>query len=240
MNYYYITGTSKGLGKELALQILSNKNNYVFGISRTQTIEHKNYEHILLDLDNLDAVNSFNFPNHNDAKSITLINNAGIIGEIKAVGNRTNNDIISTYNINSIAPSILMNEFVKAYQNTDLNKTILNISSGAGRHTIESWAVYCASKSALDMYSQVFYDEQKHQQKNKAIKIYSVAPGIVDTPMQDEIRKAKAKDFPIVGNFINYKKSGALNSPKEIAEILISFLDNSKKYKKVIYDVREL
>ena len=240
MNYYYITGTSKGLGKELAKQLLSNKNNFVYGISRSQTIEHKNYTHISLDLNNLSSIKAFNFKQFTDAESINLINNAGIIGEIKAVGNRSENDIISTYNINSIAPSILMNKFAQMYQNIEPDKTILNISSGAGRHTIESWAVYCASKAALDMYSQVFYDEQKHQQKEKSIKIFSIAPGIVDTPMQDEIRKAKIEDFPIVENFINYKKSGTLSSPKEISEKLISFLQKSKKYKNVIYDVREL
>jgi len=240
MNYFYITGTSKGLGKSLSLNLLSNKKNFVYGLSRTKTINHKNYNHISIDLDKLDDVTKFNFVLPNNAKKIVLINNAGIIGEIKKVGNRNTQDIISTFNINTIAPSILMNKFISKFQNTDVETVILNISSGAGRHTIESWAAYCASKSALDMYSQVIYDEQKHLKKDQAVKIYSIAPGIVDTPMQDQIRLANKLDFPIVDNFINYKKTGVLSSSNHISEILIKFLENTHKYKNVIYDVREL
>jgi len=240
MNYFYITGTSKGLGKSLAEKLLSDKNNFVYGLSRTQIINHKNYKHISMDLSKLDEVEKFDFDLPSDAKKVILINNAGIIGEIKKVGDRTTQDIISTFNINTTAPSILMNSFIAKFQNQDIEKIILNISSGAGRHTIESWAAYCASKSALDMYSQVIYDEQKHFKKETAVKIYSVAPGIVDTPMQDQIRLADKSDFPIVDNFINYKKTGVLSSTSEISEILINFLKNSQKYKNVIYDVREL
>ena len=240
MNYFYITGTSKGLGKSLAEKILSDKENFVFGLSRTQSINHRNYKHFHIDLSKLEEVKNFDFVLPNDAKKLVLINNAGIIGEIKKVGNRNTDDIISTFNINTTAPSILMNSFIAKYQKIEIEKIILNISSGAGRHTIESWAAYCASKSALDMYSQVIYDEQKHFKKETAVKIYSVAPGIVDTPMQDQIRLAAKTDFPIVDSFINYKNAGALSSPSEISEILIKFLENSQKYKNVIYDVREL
>ena len=239
MNYFYITGTSKGLGKSLALNLLSDKENFVYGLSRTKTINHKNYNHISIDLDKLEDVAKFNFVLPNNAKKIVLINNAGVIGEIKKVGNRNTQDIISTFNINTTAPSILMNKFISEFQSIDIETTILNISSGAGRHTIESWAAYCASKSALDMYSQVIYDEQKHFKKEQTVKIYSIAPGIVDTPMQDQIRLADKSDFPIVGNFINYKNSGALSSTSEISEILIKFIENTHKYKNVIYDVRE-
>jgi benzil reductase ((S)-benzoin forming) len=240
MNYFYITGTSKGLGNALSNEILETENNFVFGLSRTKTINHKNYSHIEIDLNNFNDLDSLNFEHHENAEKIVLINNAGVIGEIKKVGDRSTKDIISNYNINSIAPSILMNKFINKYQNTDAEKTILNISSGAGRHTIESWATYCASKAALDMYSQVIFDEQKHFAKEKAIKIYSIAPGIVDTPMQDEIRKVNSSDFPIVGNFINYKNSGSLSSPEEVSKKLIDFINNSKKHKNVIYDVREI
>ena len=240
MNYFYITGTSKGLGKSLANQVLSDKNNFVIGLSRTQTITHKNYFHINIDLNKIEDLDKFNFEKHKDAEKIVLINNAGIIGEIKKAGNRSTKDIISTYNINTIAPSILMNTFISQFQNIDIEKIILNISSGAGRHTIESWATYCASKAALDMYSQVIFDEQKQFKKEKAVKIYSIAPGIVDTTMQDEIRKASPSDFPIVENFINYKNTGALSSAKEISEKLIQFIENSYKFKDVIYDVRQL
>ena len=240
MNVYFITGTSKGIGYNLAIQLLDNDNNYVFGISRSNSINHINFSHISIDFSNIDRVRNFEFTLPENTSKIILINNAGIIGEIKQIGKLNNDSIVDTYNINTISPSILMNKFVSKFQNVDVEKIILNISSGAGRHSISSWATYCATKSALDMFSQVIYDEQKQIKKEFAVKIYSIAPGIVDTPMQNKIREATNDDFSIVNQFIDYKEKGLLTSPVEVAEKLISFLNNSNKYKEVIYDIRNL
>ncbi len=243
MKHYIITGTSKGLGKAICQELLKNNDVKITGLSRTNTISHKNYSHLTIDLSDINQVYNFNF---NDVKldssvdKIILINNAGIIGDIKPVGAISNKEIFNTYQINTITPSILMNKFAEKYQFIDTEKIVLNVSSGAGRHSIESWSAYCASKSALDMFSLVFYDEQKHHKKNKAIKIYSIAPGIVDTPMQTQIRNTDKKDFPLVDKFIEYKKQNLLSSSTEIAKKIISFIENSHKYKSVLYDVREL
>ena len=240
MNIYFITGTSKGIGYNIAVSLLKNSSNFVYGLSRTNTIINNNFTHVKIDLSDIEQVNNFNFEINDKIDEIVLINNAGIIGDIKQTGKVSNKSITDTYNINTIAPSVLINKFISQFQNEEVEKIILNISSGAGRHTISSWASYCASKSALDMYSQVVYDEQKRINRKKSVKIYSIAPGIVDTPMQDVIRSAKVEDFEFVNQFIDYKEKLQLTSPKEVAEKLISFLNNSNKYKNVIYDLREL
>jgi benzil reductase ((S)-benzoin forming) len=56
-----------------------------------------------------------------------------------------------------------MNNFIKKYQTYTNKRTILNVSSGAGRHAIDAWSVYCASKSALDMISETINTEQNFQ-----------------------------------------------------------------------------
>jgi len=48
LNYYYITGTSRGIGKAFAEYLLEDPSNYVIGISREKTIEHPNYRHFFL------------------------------------------------------------------------------------------------------------------------------------------------------------------------------------------------
>ena len=240
MNIYFITGTSKGIGYNIAVSLLKDSSNFVYGLSRTNTIKNDNFTHIKIDLSDIEQVNNFSFEVNDKIDKIVLINNAGIIGDIKQTGKVSNKSIIDTYNINTIAPSVLINKFIAQFQNEEVEKIILNISSGAGRHTISSWATYCASKSALDMYSQVVYDEQKRIQRKKSVKIYSIAPGIVDTPMQDVIRNAKVEDFEFVNQFIVYKEKSQLTSPTDVADKLISFLNNSNKYKNVIYDLREL
>jgi len=236
MKIYYITGTSKGLGKAISEVLLQDSENFVIGISRNKTIENKNYKHISVDLSKPESVIDFKFDIFDNAASYTLINNAGIIGDIKHIGDIDNKKIIDTYNVNIVSPSILINNFVRDYKSVDLQKTILNISSGAGRHSIESWSSYCASKAAMDMFSLVANDDFNYL-SGKNFKIFSIAPGIVDTPMQDDIRAANKDDFSMVENFKTYKNQNLLSSPYKIAKQLIVLIN--KNIDKIILDVRE-
>lgn len=53
MDVYFITGTSRGLGKSLAEELLNGKGNRVFGIGRNCTISHNRYHHHELDVRDL-------------------------------------------------------------------------------------------------------------------------------------------------------------------------------------------
>ncbi len=238
MNYYYITGTSRGIGKALAEQLLKNKNNYVIGISRTKSIESENYEHINLDISDLPSISDFQFIDIIDANSITLINNAGVLGDVREIGGIDNSELIRTFHINTVAPSILTNNFIAAYQNANGRKVVLNVSSGAGRRVMESWSGYCASKAALDMFSNVANSEQK--QKDNPIRIFSVAPGVVETQMQEEIRSLTEEQFAGVQLFVDMKQQNTLSTTDEAAANLIAVIENCEKYSEAILDVREL
>ena len=91
MKYYFITGTSQGIGKALAETLLTEPNTKVFGTARHQTISHPNYQHLILDLsqheDLIEKLPEF-FPELNDAEELILVNNAGIIGEIGYLGEK--------------------------------------------------------------------------------------------------------------------------------------------------------
>lgn len=240
MNYYYITGTSRGIGKALALLLLQENNNYVIGLSRTNTIEHERYEHINIDLSNFQQIENYGFIDILDVEKVVLVNNAGMIGDVKHAGDIDNKYIHKTFMVNTVSPAVLMNNFVKAYGHLDIDKSIINISSGAGRHAIESWSSYCASKSAIDMFSSVVDDEQKLINKANPVKVFSVAPGIVDTQMQDEIRETNKADFSNVGTFVNYKNNNQLVAPEKTADLLMKIIKNPKKYKEVLLDVRDI
>lgn len=245
MNYYYITGTSRGIGKALAEQLLEDPSNRVIGISREQTIEHLNYNHFTLDLTDVTAVADFKFELHAKAKKIYLINNAGALGFIKPIGSIEASMIIKSYTLNLIAPSILTNSFIDCYNSTDAEKVILNISSGAGKNPIDGWAVYCASKSGLDMFSRVVDLEQKvrveHAQENihKSFKIFSIAPGVVDTNMQEEIREASSVDFSQLQDFISYKKDNKLADPRAVSQKYIKVLSNVNSIKEVLTSIKD-
>ncbi len=240
MKHYFITGTSRGIGKALAETLLEDDNIKVTGISRTDSIKHPNYNHIITDLSNLSDTESIFFPDLHDAEEIILINNSGVMSEIFRLGKLKNTSIVNDYHVNIVSPSILMNNFIKKYQNYSNKRSILNVSSGAGRHAVDAWTVYCASKSALDMISETIALEQSFQPQEKQIKIHSVAPGVIDTNMQDQIREVSAEDFSNVEKFINLKNNNDLSSPEETASLLLKIIDQKDQSEDVISDVRNL
>jgi benzil reductase ((S)-benzoin forming) len=245
LNYYYITGTSRGIGKAFAEYLLENPSNHVIGISRQKTIEHPNYKHFFLDLTDIKAVSDFKFELHSNPKKIYLINNAGALGFIKPVGKLTTESIIETYTLNLIAPSVLTNAFIACYNTTDTEKVILTISSGAGKNPVDGWSVYCASKAGMDMFSRVVDAEQhiraKHPQENihKDFKIFSISPGIVNTQMQTEIRNASPEDFSRVEDFKDYKEKDKLADPKNVSKKYFEILSDITSIKDVLSAVKD-
>ena len=216
MNYYFITGTSSGLGKSLAEMLLCDESNIVFGFSRTQI--------------------KFQIPT--SCEKAVLINNAGMIGEVKRNGSLKNGIINDTFTVNTIAPAILCNEFLRTLIPSKISGLILNISSGAASHPIASWSAYCASKSALDMYSKVLQEELNEQNINH-IKVHSFYPGIIDTPMQEYIRSSNENDFSSKNRFVLYKKEGNLTSPELTAQKILGIFTGELKINDVVIDIRD-
>jgi benzil reductase ((S)-benzoin forming) len=238
VDYYYITGSSKGLGKALAEHALQSENTHVTGIARSNSIQHENYKHIQLDLSDTTAVANFQFEVPSDANRIVLINNAGAIGEIKYAGRMDTDTIVSDYNVNLVSPSILCHLFIKATQEFNGEKMILNVSSGAGKSPIDGWGTYCASKAGIDLFSRVAAKEQNLQNAN-GVKIWSVAPGIVDTDMQVGIRSAEVVDFSRVDEFVDYKESGKLADAKSVAAKYFQIIESPDQFPEVLCSVRD-
>jgi benzil reductase ((S)-benzoin forming) len=161
---------------------------------------------------------------NDDAKTISLINNAGMLAPVRPVEECSPEEIITNNNVNLVAPMILSSLFIKFVKNFNAEKRIINISSGAGKYPINGWSSYCTSKSGIDMFTQCCALEQDN--KEGSVKVLSFAPGIVDTDMQKEIRSMSSENFPEVNKFIEYKEKGHLLSPEyaagKIAELLFS------------------
>ncbi len=62
--------------------------------------------------------------------------------------------------------------------------SIVNISSGAAHRPQEGWAAYCAGKAGLAMLTKSVHLEYGAQ----GIRVFGLAPGVVDTGMQGQIR----------------------------------------------------
>ena len=231
----YVTGSSRGIGKAL-VELLIQSDYKVIGIARTNDFDSPNYRFDELDLSDLNAVSKYDFDKSGD--EVLLVNNAGYIGEIEAVGNVSNDSILNVMNINTLAPQILSNNFIKKFAGKEGKFHILNISSGAGKKPITSWATYCASKAAIDLYSETIAEELEWKQLDNW-SIHSCAPGVVDTKMQEEIRSSSAAEFQHVQNFVDYHEKGDLFSPQYVADKLLYLIQNPRQFKDVLVSVRD-
>ena len=236
MHYYLITGASQGLGRALAEAILARPDTQVLGISRHATIEHPRYQHQPLDLSDIEAVEhnlSKIFLARPDAQSITLINNAGTLGEIGYIGELPNEHFQFVFDLNVVAPAMLMNTFLSTYGNLGgIPRTILNITSGAAQRPVDGWAAYCASKAALNSLSETAQKEQDI--RGSGVRIWALAPGVVDTAMQVHIRTAEVAEFSEQEKFARLHAEGQLQKPEVIAERILVWLANSELDKPVV------
>ena len=69
-------------------------------------------------------------------------------------------------------------------------------------------------------------------------KVCSLAPGVIDTDMQVQLRSADAASFPDVGSFRGMKDQGALTSPEEAARRVLAFLAREDFGREPVADVR--
>ncbi|WPR75746.1 SDR family NAD(P)-dependent oxidoreductase [Algoriphagus sp. NG3] len=232
-----LTGHSKGLGRAILNTYLQKDNYKIIAISRTKLgLAHPNLLEISIDLGDLDTLENKLpeiFP-PGDYEEVVLINNAGWIGEVKPVGAFQAKQMRTQVNVNLLAPMYLTNAFVAAYKDSNAKKIICNISSGASSRPVAGWAGYCSTKAAIAMFTQVAEKEYENSQ----FRFFSLAPGIVDTEMQDEIRKAEESDFPDLARFKKYKAAGELSSPEEVAAKIFYLLDHAEDFEGVIQDVR--
>ncbi|WP_143961884.1 SDR family NAD(P)-dependent oxidoreductase [Litoribacter populi] len=239
-NLVIVTGSSQGLGKALVELFCSEKHNRVIGLSRSGlNYDSTNFSDLKIDLSDFEEVktNLANIFPKGDFENITLINNAGWIGEIAHFGDLSAEAITKIHLINTIAPAVLMNEFVKSYKDNPAIKTVVNISSGAAEKNIDGWSGYSSSKAAVNRYTEI---AQEESDMNKwEIKFYALSPGIIDTGMQKDIRSAKPNGFSRLEAFKGFKENKELATPEEVAEKVKFLIDNRDDFKSVMQDVRQ-
>ncbi len=236
MNYYFITGTSSGIGRAIVEELLKYPNNKIFGLSRTNSIQEDSFTHQVIDLSNANEVIDFSFEDIQKASKIVLINNAGTVGEIKYLGQHSDANILDSIQVNLASAALLMNKFIAKYQTIAASKIIVNLSSGAADKAYDDWSNYCSSKAALNMYTQVIQKEQ--EQQSQPIKAYAIAPGVVDTLMQDVIRETEKDQFSQIDKFKKLKKNQELYKAQDVAVKMIELIENPETIPSIISRIR--
>lgn len=226
-----ITGVSGGIGKALA-EFYLEKGSRVIGIGRNNTIDHEHFHFVTCDLRNLDILKNLDLKLSD--VPILLINNAGILGKVTRTVDQDIESLQEVLEVNVLSAMIMTGKMAVL----DNQLTVVNISSGAGKNPIPSWGAYCASKAALDMFSRVFFLEE--QERGRNTKVYSIAPGVVDTNMQTTIRSLDEKNFSQKQRFIDLKETGQLADAKEVARKIDRMLSLPFSEEMIICSVRDL
>ena len=245
---YILSGASRGMGLAMAQQLLS-PNNFVLGLSRHPN-ERLNLlavqlgcplEQCSLDLEK--SVEAAEFlaqwlGQHLAATfaSATLINNAGVMPRITPVSESDPTDLARALRVGLEAPMLLTAAFLKSTQAWNIPLKVLNISSGLGRRAMASQAGYCAAKAGLDHFTCCLALDEAL--KPHGARVCSLAPGVIDTDMQEQLREADESHFPDQNSFINLKKKGQLTPPTEAATRVLAYLARPDFGNDPIGDVR--
>lgn len=168
---------------------------------------------------------------------VTLINNAGVLAEIAPLAEAAPATIEQALRVGLEAPMLLTGAFLRATAAWPCARKVLNISSGLGRRAMASQASYCAAKAGMDHFSRCVALEE--EARPNGARVCSLAPGVIDTGMQVQLRGADASRFPDIGGFQALKDKGQLTSPHEAAARVIAYLARPDFGANPVGDVRD-
>ena len=184
MKNIIITGTSRGIGFELAMQF-ANAGHNVLAISRKipQTLlENKNITCLSVDLSDATEIKKVeDFLSHTWKKVDILIHNAGSL-VFKPFSETSTEDFENIYKVNVFAVANLTRICVPYLQKGSHVVTISSIGGIQGSLKFAGLSAYSSSKGAVITLSELLAEEYKE----KGISFNVLALGAVQTEMLQE------------------------------------------------------
>jgi len=153
--------------------------------------------------------------------SITLILNAGVVEPIGPITQLHDSTLVPHLQTNLVTPMTMTGAFIEHTVRFDCPRKVLAISSGAARNPVPGWSAYCAGKAGLDMFIRSVNTEYASVPEPRTLRAVALAPGVVDTGMQETIRGA---DFAQVQRFRDLKDNEQLASPDDTARRIVAYL----------------
>lgn len=242
---YVVTGASKGIGRAIARTLARDAYQVILlarasedldaACEEIQTISPTSFS-IACDLAQPESIDAaLQSLQHLDVID-GIVHNAGTITPIQSMFDA--DDAAWERNIYvNITGAQRLTRGLYSKMKASQHCRVTTISSGAALRPLHSWSAYCISKAGLDMWSRCLAEEGAKD----GITSIAIAPGIVNTDMQLEIRSSSQDDFPMVDSFIGYHQNGDLTRPDDVATKLHSLItSHSMEQSGQRFDVREL
>ena len=211
MRNVVITGTSRGIGFELA-KMFANNGHKVLAISRNieplSVLNHKNISVISVDISkSTDLEKVTNFIKNKWKQVDILINNAGKLIN-KPFTDLTPDDFLEVYKVNVFGVAELTKNLIPFLQKGSHVVTISSMGGIQGSMKFPGLAAYSSAKGAVITLSELLAEEYKEQQ----IAFNVLALGAVQTemlekafpdykaPLSAEEMASYIYDFSLTGN----------------------------------------
>jgi NAD(P)-dependent dehydrogenase (short-subunit alcohol dehydrogenase family) len=229
-----VTGASRGLGRAVARE-LAKEGARVMLMSRSQ----KELRKVAKEIEDDGGVSAFYTGDVSRQEDVldmvgetkrlfsridVLVNNAAVIGPVKFLGDTDVQRWKMTLdtNLNGV---FLCSWFVAPVMYETGGGKIINISSGLGQMPFPRFCAYATSKAGVIQFTRSLSEELKEGK----ILVNAIDPGVMDTPMQEEIRGI---DPSLLGaslqrHFLEYKEKGQLKDPGQVARLIV-FLSSSE------------
>jgi len=225
----FITGVGSGLGKALALEAVS-RGYEVFALSRHLPRELDGaVRFVPCDLRDLERVSPAVRKLLGGADALDLVVlNAGVLGEFGDMREIPLRKFREVMDVNVWANKVILDTLL------DLGieiKQIIGISSGAAVNCNRGWNAYAISKAALNCLLRLYAREME------GTHIVALAPGLVLTPMLEEVMRQDERLYPSVKRI----KESPKRTPEEAARLILQLTSRLREFESGSFvDIRKI
>ncbi|MGH3774484.1 MAG: SDR family NAD(P)-dependent oxidoreductase [Pseudonocardiaceae bacterium] len=220
----WISGASSGIGKALS-ETVPWDGARVFGISRRRP--EGSIEHLEADLADPSVWPTIGASFHRemegfDGEHVAFVHAAGTIDPTGFAADVDSDAYQRNVLLNSASPQVLGQLFLAAAHSLHARRHLVMLTSGAARSVYPGWSSYGAGKAALDQWVR---NAGAEQDMRGGVQVLSVAPGTVDTAMQEKLRQTPEVDFPSRQKFLDLHEQGNLSDPRHVAGQIWALID---------------
>jgi NAD(P)-dependent dehydrogenase (short-subunit alcohol dehydrogenase family) len=204
--FVLVTGSTSGIGKEIAIQLSNNYNVLLHGRSSEKLFSVEslcNTQNITLkwlnDLEDIDLVESslISFISSNSIEITKFVHCAGVM-KLAPLKMSTLSVIQKTFNVNVFAPNLICRILNNKKVNNGTLNNVVFISSNISNYGAKAMSAYGSSKSALDGLMRSLSVELAPK-----VRVNSVLPGAIESEMtkdffdNDEMSKRILSNYPL-------------------------------------------
>jgi len=227
-NLVFISGASSGIGLAVAKAVPFPAR--VIDISRSGAPGFEHFEADLSDPASWPSVGELFVREMSDfpGERVVFVHSAGTLLPMGFAGEVDEKGYAAQVLLNSAAPQVLGDAFLRAALRCTAECQLLFVGSGAAHTVYRGWSAYCGGKAGVDHWVRTVGAELEH--RGSRTRVASVAPGVVATAMQEQIREMSASHFPDLPRFVELHEESQLRDAADVARdfwrLLESGLEN--------------